>query len=80
MKSGVRLLIALSKEKVKMKLTNMKTGEEYVPHEGTTLYTSSEKLSQRMMLEYTRSGWIVSIGYDDIGEQYGITFVRNQNE
>ena len=63
-----------------MKLTNVKTGAEYVPQEGTMLYTSSEKLLQKMMLEYTRQGWIVSIGYDDIDEQYGITFVRNQNE
>ena len=63
-----------------MKLTNMKTGTEYVPQDGAMLYTSSEKLLQRMMLEYIKQGWIVSIGYDDIGEQYGITFVRNQNE
>ena len=63
-----------------MKLTNVKTGIEYVPQEGAMLYTSSEKLLQRMMLEYIKQGWIVSIGYDDIGEQYGITFVRNQNE
>ena len=63
-----------------MKLTNVKTGAEYVPHEGAMLHTSSEKLLQKMMLEYTRQGWIVSIGYDDIDKRYGITFVRNQNE